>query len=119
MNSPETAFHGAVGMRLASGEVATTSSGRSTSPFPKIDLGSNRKAANTIKRAHEWLIVNAIAEAEARHDGFNRRAFEAARRSPSPADLDIAELYLFDASFPRQAQPRFLKPLCGPNYSAC
>lgn len=101
-------------MKLAAGQVVATTSGRPTSPFPKIEFGTNRKAANTIKRTQEWLIANAIAEASARDDGFNRRSFEAARKSPSPADIDCAEFYLFDAAFLRPAQPRLLKPLCAP-----
>lgn len=98
-------------MRLGAGDVATTTSGRSTSPFPKIDLDSNRKATNTLKRVQLWLIENAISEATARGDGFNRRGFETALKSPSPADLDCAELYLFDADFLRPAQTQLLKPL--------
>lgn len=105
---------GFVGMKLAAGQIVTTTSGRPTSPFPKVEIDTNRKAANTIKRTQDWLITNAIEEASARDDGFNRRSFETARKSPSPADLDSAELYLFDPAFLRPAQPRFLKPLCAP-----
>lgn len=46
---------GLVGMKLAAGQVVTTTTGRPTSPFPKIEFGTNRKAANTIKRSQEWL----------------------------------------------------------------
>ncbi|MFC5505427.1 hypothetical protein [Bosea massiliensis] len=111
MTTPTCVKRGSVGMRLAAGEVVTTTTGRSTSPFPKIDLESNRKATNTLQRVQQWLIANAISEASARDDGFNRRGFEAALKSPSPADLDCAELYLFDAEFLRPVQPRLLKPL--------
>jgi hypothetical protein len=104
-------------MRPAAGEAVTTTSGRSTSPFPKIDLDSNRKATNTLQRVQKWLIENAISEATARGDGFNRRGFETAAKSPSPADLDCAELYLFDAEFLRPVSPQLLKPL-GPQADA-
>ena len=103
---------GVVGLRLAAGEVASTSSGRSTTPFPRIEMGSDRKAGNTLKRVRAWLIENAIAEAVARGDKFNRRSFEQARASASPADLDSAELYLFDPAFLKPVPAPFLKPLC-------
>lgn len=105
-------IRGVVGLRLAAGEVASTSSGRATSPFPRAELGSDRKAANTLKRVRTWLIDNAIAEATARGDDFNQRSFEQARASASPADLDSAELYLFDPAFLRPVPAPFLKPLC-------
>jgi len=86
---------GEVGGMLAAGEVVTTSSGRQTTPFPKIDVDGNRKAVNTIKRVDQWLMQNAIDEARARGDEFNARQFEANLGRPSQADKDSAEEYLF------------------------
>lgn len=86
---------GRVGDLLHSGEVVLTSSGRLTSPFPKIDLETERKAGNTIKRVQQWLVQNALDEALAREDDFNALLFKASLNQPQQADKDSAELYLF------------------------
>jgi len=86
---------GAVGIKLAEGEIVRTSSGRLTSPFPKIGFGSDRKASNTLKRVDQWLMENAVAEAEARGDGFNALQFRASMSMPQKCDKDSAEEYLF------------------------
>lgn len=101
---------GKVGDQLSAGEVVTTASGRPTTPFPKIDLGSDRKAGNTIKRVDQWLMDNALAEAEARGDSFNAQQFRASRDRPSQADKDSAEEYLFGDTQP-PVIPSILKPL--------
>lgn len=38
---------------MAAGEVVTTVTGRQTTPLPKIDMATGRKAGNTIKRIDE------------------------------------------------------------------
>lgn len=38
---------GKIGCKLAAGEVVLTSTGAQTTPFPKIDLTTNRKDQNT------------------------------------------------------------------------
>lgn len=97
-DSPATegeAPRGHVGQLLGTGDVVTTSSGRETTPFPRVDTSSGRKQLNSAKRAERWLMENALAEAEARGDEFNARQFRANIESPSQADKDGAEEYLF------------------------
>lgn len=53
-------------LMLATGETFTTTSGRATAPFPKADLTTERRTANTITRARAWLLSEARAELEHR-----------------------------------------------------
>lgn len=92
------------------GEVVLTSSGRETSPFPKVSNKTNRKAVNTVRKVDSWLMDNAIEEAKSRGDEFNQRQFEQNRDKPSQADKDSAEEYLFGDTQPEVPAP-FLKPL--------
>ncbi len=107
----ESVKKGVVGGRLSSGDVVLTSTGRKTSPFPKVDLGGERKALNTLKRVDRWLIQNAIDEADSRGDDFAKEQFQASLDNPQQADKDAAEYYLFDKDFIQKPAPRFLKPL--------
>jgi len=67
-----------------------------TSPFPKINLKSERAATNTLARVDAWLLANAIAEAESRGDRFNLIQFRAENAKSIPqASKDAMELYLF------------------------
>lgn len=100
---------GSVGMKLEAGEQVRTSSGRETTPFPKIDTTSKGKTTNTLKRVDQWLMQNALDEATARGDDFNARQFEANKDKPSQADKDSAEEYLFGEQ-PAVA-PSILRPL--------
>ncbi|WP_217990053.1 PLxRFG domain-containing protein [Pseudomonas aeruginosa] len=100
---------GEVGGKLGSGEVVTTSSGRQTTPFPKVSTDTNRKATGTIKAVDLWLMQNALDEARSRGDEFNARQFEANLAKPQRADKDAAEEYLFGQQ--PAVQPRVLKPL--------
>ncbi|EIY2732008.1 PLxRFG domain-containing protein [Pseudomonas aeruginosa] len=100
---------GEVGGKLGSGEVVTTSSGRQTTPFPKVSVDSSRKATSTIKAVDQWLMQNALDEARSRGDEFNARQFEANLAKPQRADKDAAEEYLFGQQ--PAVQPRVLKPL--------
>ena len=102
---------GEVGMKLGAGEVVLTTTGRQTSPFPKLDFNSERKTGNTVKRVEEWLLQNALDEARARGDDFNARQFEQNLKSPSQADKDSAEAYLFDPDFLTGPTPSILKPI--------
>jgi N12 class adenine-specific DNA methylase len=99
---------GQVGDKFAAGEVALTASGRTTTPFPKVALDTNRKAAATIKAVDQWLMSNALAEAESRGDDFNARQFRANQTKPQQADKDSAEEYLFGD------QPRVLPSITRP-----
>jgi N12 class adenine-specific DNA methylase len=100
---------GEVGGMLESGEVVTTSSGRETTPFPKIATDTDRKATATIRRVDAWLLENAIAEAESRNDRFNLTWMrnERADNLP-PASKDSLEEYLFGQ------QPKVLPPVLKP-----
>lgn len=82
------------GMLLSSGEIALTVTGRETTPFPRIDLSTNRRAQNTLRRVDRWLMQNALDEAISRGDRFNARQFSAHLDKPSPSDKDSAEIYL-------------------------
>jgi hypothetical protein len=98
---------GSVGGKFAEGEVVNTASGRATTPFPKIDLASERKAGNTLKRVEQWLMQNAIDEARSRGDEFNTAQFEVNLLKPQQADKDAAEEYLFGQQ--PAVLPKFLK----------
>lgn len=100
---------GSVGMKLEAGEQVRTSSGRETTPFPKIDTTSKGKTTNTFKRVDQWLMQNALDEATARGDDFNARQFEANKDKPSQADKDSAEEYLFGEQ--PAVVPSILRPL--------
>jgi N12 class adenine-specific DNA methylase len=60
---------------LGTKETTQTSSGRTTTPFPKVDTSTPIRATNTAKRVHRWLQRNAVEEAESRGDKFNARVF--------------------------------------------
>jgi len=101
---------GKIGDKMAAGEVVLTASGRETSPFPRVDVTTNGKANRTVERVNNWLMANALREAELRGDEFNARQFRATNwLNPSQADKDSAEEYLFGEQPP--VQPSVLKPL--------
>lgn len=87
---------GEVGEKLAEGDTRITAGGNRTTPFPKVDVSTDRKAQNTLKRVDQWLIQNAINEAQARGDDFNLRQFQGiSLNNISQSDKDSAEQYLF------------------------
>lgn len=86
---------GKVGGKLFEGEVVLTATGRKTTPFPKIDFSTERKAHATVRRGETWLMQNALDEAKARGDDFNALWIEQALHRPSQSDKDCAEEYLF------------------------
>ena len=74
-----------------------TKTGRMTTPFPKVDYSTSRKATKTIKGVDEWLVENARLEAVARADKFNTIIFTGMLKSfISSADKLSAEHYLFE-----------------------
>lgn len=82
--------------KLASGEIATTSSGRNTTPFHHLDFGTDRKTNNTVAKVDAWLRQNAIDEATARGDDFNVRQFSATDpKRLTASDKDSMHEYLF------------------------
>lgn len=99
------------GKAILPGDTFRTQSGRMTSPFPK------QKGE---KYASQWLIDNAIAEAEARGDQFNGRTFRATTMLKggqlTEGDRAGMTLYLF---MPQPAVPKpLLKPLVQPQADA-
>lgn len=106
---------GEVGGKYASGEIVTTSSGRQTTPFPKVKLDTKRKVSNTLKNVDQWLLQNALQEARARGDEFNASGFEQDLKSTiiPPATKDAAEEYLFGEQ--PEVRPSMLKPLTRPD----
>lgn len=101
---------GEVGKRYAAGEVVTTVSGSLTTPFPRLDFGTERRTANTIARVEAWLIENATLEAQRRGDAFNQRQFHAVDlKNITQAEKDHAEFYLFDPDFLTPALRRDLR----------
>lgn len=103
------------GGKLGEGETVFTSSGRTSTPFPKIDMSTSRKADSTSARVEQWLIDNAIEEAKSRGDDFNLRQFVDDKRifqnsgSIPQASKDGMELYLFGEQ--PKVVPSILKPL--------
>ena len=88
---------GKIGMLMQEGMIVRTLSGRQTTPFPRIDLVTNRKVTATLKRSVEWLRGNAIAEAQAKGDEFALFQFKITDlKRLSQADTDSMEYYLFD-----------------------
>lgn len=83
-------------MMLASGQVVLTATGRPTTPFPRIDISTDRRAASTLRRVEAWLIGNAVAEAQARGDRWMSGQLGCVDLGNlSTADMDSAHLYLF------------------------
>lgn len=81
---------------VGEGDVFRTSSGRETSPAPRIDTTTDRKLQGSLIRMREWLKQNAIDEAKARGDNFNLTQWSALNPNNwSPADGDAVNLYLF------------------------
>jgi len=101
---------GEVGMMLTSGQVVTTITGRQTTPFPKFSTDTPRKTSHAVKNVENWLMQNALAEAQSRGDEFNALQFKANMKKPSQADKDSAEYYLFDATQPQVQKSIFRDP---------
>lgn len=87
---------GTIGMKLSSGEMVLTRTGRQTTPFPKLALDTHRKVINTLRKVDAWLLENAILEAEANKDKFNLCWLKQENvKNLPPASKDAMELYLF------------------------
>ena len=84
---------------LAEGEVRKTLSGRTTTPFPKINFKSNRSTTLTLTRTKNWLMQNALDEAIANKNRLAELNFRHNLTNPQQADLDSAHLYLFGTIF--------------------
>ncbi len=80
---------------MAEGERARTLSGRTTTPFPRVNCETNRKCKMSVLRVDAWLMANAIDEAEVRGDDFNLLQFKGEDPKNLPPDTkDSMELYL-------------------------
>jgi hypothetical protein len=94
------------GKPINPGDTFLTSSGRVTTGYPKQQAQ---------KYASQWLINNAVLEAEARGDSFNLRAFQNTKPlksgSLTDADRDSMLEYLFGQQ--PAVVPSILKPLTG------
>lgn len=82
-------------MFLAAGDTVKTLSGRTTTPFPKINLKTNRGCINSLKKSNKWLMENALAEAINNKNRLAELDFRHNSENPSQADLNTAHLYLF------------------------
>ena len=86
-------------MKLGTADRLRTHSGREMAPVPRIDLSSNGKLHNSIKRMKEWLIEEARTEAAATHNSYVTTLFQAMRvDNLSMSDVDSLNLYLFNAT---------------------
>ena len=84
------------GILVEQGEIILTKSGRKTTPFPNIDLSSNRKAQNSVKRVDAWLVKNALIEAEKNDNEFlSLLLSQIDLKNLSQSDKDMAEDALF------------------------
>lgn len=82
---------------MAEGDQMITSTGRLTSPFPKLKWGKVN-TGRTLKSVEEWLCQNALDEAKSRGDNFNAVVFEVELKDVGKlpqASQDSMELYLF------------------------
>jgi hypothetical protein len=103
MTTTPTARFASGSIRLGSGDVATTTSGRATAPFPEIDLSTSRRAANTVRRGRTWLLAEATAELEYRRrpaiEHFLTGVESMEPGNWSTSDGDTCEAILFDPEF--------------------
>ncbi len=76
---------------LEAGATAVTVSGRVTGPFPKVDMGSERRSAATIRRVQRWLLDEATVEMGDRGWVLG---LEVPGRMP-PASVDLCHMVLF------------------------
>jgi len=77
------------GKPILKGDVFTTSTGRHTTPYPKVGVRGKVKANN-------WLIENYRLEAEARHDKFNVTLSKAMNpKNFTQSDIMGIHLYLW------------------------
>ena len=97
---------GEIGGKLSAGEVVLTATGRETTKFPPLKWGKYN-TNRTLKQVDNWLMDNAIAEAEARGDEYNLEQFKANRDKPQQADKDSAEYYLFGDKQPEVLRSMF------------
>ena len=80
---------------MKSGQIAITQTGRQTTPFPKLNLKTNRGCTLTIQKVNKWLMENALDEAIYLRNRLAELDFRHNLNNPSQADLDTAHYYLF------------------------
>lgn len=88
------------------GDVFVMKSGRKTTPFPKFDASTHRKAINSLGREGRWKLDNALSEAKLNGDSYNEQLFESSLKNKraSAADLDLADAYLWGGGQPVRAE---------------
>lgn len=98
------------GQPINPGDTFETLSGRETTPYPKT---SKRMHKGDVAKENQWLIENAVAEAESRGDDFNLTQFkgEDAKNLP-PASISALNAYLFESQ--PDVQKKLLKTLVKP-----
>ena len=104
----EGVLRGEPNMIVGKGDVVQTATGRETTPVPNVAGGTDRKAANAVRRLDAWLIENAQAEAKARGDDFNGPVFDQMEpKKLSPSDRETLNEYLFGDEQPPILQSPF------------
>lgn len=81
-------------MMFESGEIAITSSGRLTKPFPKIDTSTDRKTLTTIKRINDWLVKEGVSEASETGNEWMLTILPKDNINLSQSDIDTLNEYL-------------------------
>lgn len=82
---------------IETGVVLRTKSGRETSPAPRIDGTTSRKLTVSLKNMENWLVDEAIKEAEAIKNNFVLTQFKAMKgRTLSQSDKDSVNFFLFE-----------------------
>jgi hypothetical protein len=83
-------------VKVSTGDLIVSASGRSLAAVPRIDLTTVRRCNDSMKRLATWLCEEARCEAEFRRDDFNGQMFRAMKpMALSQADRDTLNLYLF------------------------
>lgn len=82
---------------LGEGDRPVTRGGYLCSPFPKVDMSTNRRAINTTKRLYKWLFTNAMDLAHTEGNSMSESIFkrELQEKHPPPASIEGANEYLF------------------------
>jgi len=71
-------------------------SGRALSELPVIDLTTNRKVSNSIRRLNSWLLDEAKKEADHNNDYFSKVMLKGINlKNITTADRDTINLVLF------------------------
>ena len=82
----------------------TSTSGRVLSPKPRVDLTTERKSQNSVRRIHAWVRREALLETRHRGDRWAELLIEATDpKNLSAADIEHFNTVLFDREYPWDA----------------